>query len=206
MPERRITNDVARTALDEAMSQRPELAAIGRRREAAEQDLRRARAQRSLTVDLFANYGYEQDRYDADADPLDGWQAGVTARIPIWEGGRIKGDVAQAKSRLEQAGLREQSARLTAELEVRNAWNKAHEAEEILAAAALVIKQAEEALRLAENRYSVGAITQLDVLSSQLEFTQAKLNRITAVHDLYVAMVELEQAIGRVPGRQFLEP
>lgn len=191
-------------ALDEAMRQRPDLAAQAKRREAATQDLRRARAQRYPSLDLFANYGLEHDRYAADADPLEGWQAGITAKLQIWEGGRIRGEVAQAGSRLEQARLREDASRLVAELEVRNAWNKAREAREIMAAAGLVIKQAEEALRLAENRYGVGAITQLDVLSSQLEFTQAKLNRITAVHDYNVALVELDHAIGRIPGRQYL--
>lgn len=191
-------------ALAEAMDNRPELVALARRRDAAEQDVRRARAQRSPSVDLFANYGLEHDRNDPDGDPLQGFEAGVQARLSLWEGGRIKGEVAQAKSRFEQAKLREQAARLNAELEVRNAWNKAHEAEQILTAAEFVIKQAEEALRLAENRYSVGAITQLDVLSSQLEFTQAKLNQVTALHDYHVALVELEQAVGRIPGRDFL--
>ena len=192
-------------ALNEAMEHRPELKALANRRDAAEQDVARARAQRSPSVDLFANYGMENDRYNPEGDPLQGFEAGVQAKMSLWDGGRIKGEVAQAKSRLAQTELREEATRLNIELEIRNAWNEAGEAAEILRAAELVIQQAEEALRLAENRYGVGAITQLDVLSSQLEFTQAKLNRITAVHDLNVAMVELDQAIGRVPGKQFLE-
>jgi outer membrane protein len=191
--------------LQEAMQERPDLRAFVFRREAAEQNVRRAAAQRSLDVDLVANYGWEHDRYNDDADPLEGWQAGIQARLPIWESGRIRGEVAQAKSRQAQVEWRENSARLAAELDVRNNWNRAREAREIMEASELVIAQAEEAMRLADNRYRVGAITQLDVLASQLDFTKARLDHITAIHDYRVALVELDQATGRIPGAELLE-
>ena len=191
--------------LREAMQERPDLRAFVFRREAAGQDVRRAAAQRSPDVDLFANYGWEHDRHDEDADPLQGWQAGIQARLPIWESGRIRGEVAQAKSRLAQVEWRENSARLNAEMDVRNNWNRAREAREIMEASELVITQAEEAMRLADNRYRVGAITQLDVLASQLDFTKSRLDHITAIHDYRVALVELDQATGRIPGEVLLE-
>lgn len=196
--------------LDEALSlawlHRPELKAMEQRRMAAEQNLRFAHAQRSPSFGLFADYSIENDRYSPDADPLDGWRAGVEANLTLWDGGRIRGEIVRAQSRLQQTSLQHDHLRLDIELEVRNAWNRAQEAEEILTAAELVITQAEEALRLAENRYGVGALTQLDVLSSQLEFTKAKLDRITAVHDYNVALVELERSVGRLPGASVLDP
>lgn len=191
--------------LQEAMTKRPDLKAFDFRRQAAGQDIRRAAGQRSVDVDLFANYGWEHDRYNEDADPLQGWQAGVQARMPVWESGRIRGEIAQAKSRLAQVEWRENSARLGAELDVRNAWNRASEAREIMEASGLVITQAEEAMRLADNRYRVGAVTQLDVLASQLDFTRARLDHITAIHDYRVALVELDQATGLIPGLDQIE-
>jgi len=191
-------------AIIQAMQERPELLALAKRRESAEQEVRKSKAQRSPRFDLYSSYGIENDRFNPDADPLQGLEAGVQAKMSLWESGRIRGEIAQAKSRLQQTEFRETSARLAAELDVRNAWNRAHEAREIMQAAELGIKQAEEALRLAQNRYSAGALTQLDVLSSQLEYTQSKLNRISAVHDFNVAHVELLLAIGSTPGAELL--
>jgi len=194
------------SAIAEAIQNRPELRAIAKRRESAEAELRKAKAQRSPRIDFYSSYGLENDRFNPDADPLQGIEAGVQAKLSLWESGRIRGEIAQARSRLQQIAFRESSARLTAELEVRNAWNRAHEAREIISAAELGITQAEEALRLAQNRYSVGALTQLDVLTSQLEYTQSKLNRISAVHDYNAAHIELLLAIGQTPGAGLLTP
>lgn len=194
------------SAIAEALQNRPELRAIARRRESAEAELRKAKAQRAPRIDFYSSYGVENDRFNPDADPLQGIEAGVQAKLSLWESGRIRGEVAQARSRLKQIEFRESSARLSAELEVRNAWNRAHEAREIMQAAELGITQAEEALRLAQNRYSVGALTQLDVLTSQLEYTQSKLNRISAVHDYNAAHIDLLLAIGQTPGADLLTP
>ncbi len=184
-------------AITTAVTNRPEMLDAIMQREAAREWVIRASHQRSPRINLFADYTVEHDRYaDSGSEQLDGWLAGVEATISIWDGGRIRGETAQAQSQLDQTKLREQALRLGIELEVRTAWNKATEAREILDASEQVINQADEALRLAENRYSAGAITQLDVLSSQLELTQAKLEKITAERNHTIALIELQRATG----------
>ncbi|HMO50940.1 MAG TPA: TolC family protein [Kiritimatiellia bacterium] len=192
-------------ALAEARENRPDLEALARQRDAAEQDIQRSRAQRAPRINFFANYSMENDRYSETSERLDGWQAGVEARLSLWEGGRIRGETAQAQSRFQQLHYRQDAAHLRVELEVRQAWSRAEEAREILDATNLVITQAEEALRLAENRYAVGSLTQLDVLTSQLELTQARVEQLTAQHDFAIAVIELEAAMGRLPGQQWID-
>jgi TolC family type I secretion outer membrane protein len=191
-------------SIAEAIENRPELLSLIKNRDAAREDVLKNKRQHAPQVDAFANYSTENDRFSAESDTLDGWQAGVTASLAIWEGGRIRGQVAQAQSRLNQVIWQEDSLRLKIEKEVRDAWNRVHESQEILDASTLVITQAEEALRLAENRYSAGALTQLDVLSTQLEFTKAKLDKITAVRDYNVALIQFKRAIGEQPGAEFI--
>jgi len=199
----KLTNDLP-TCISQAMENRFELIAARMQIEAARSWVQRMKRQRAPRVNFFANYSVENDRFSAESTNLEGWQAGVEASLNIWEGGRIRGEVAQAQSQLDQAVLQEQAVRLAIELDVRSAWNQAMEAEEILDASKLVISQAEEALRLAENRYNAGVLTQLDVLSTQLDFTRAKLDNITAAHDYHLALVELLKATGGKPGEQFI--
>jgi len=191
-------------AVEAALRNRPDLIAAARLKEAAREQLSRVKRDRAPRVDLFANYSFENDRYAAEDTTLDGWQAGLQARLNIWEGGRIRGEITQAASLLDQVSLEESELRLDIEVEVRNAWNRAVEAREILDATKLSISQAEEAFRLAENRYAAGTLTQLDVLASQFDFTQAKLDQLTALHDYTIAHLELERAMGETPGRAFL--
>lgn len=191
-------------ALARALRERPEMAAAAKNRESAESWVHRYQRQHAPTLDFVANYGVENDRFAPGSQTLEGWTAGLAAKWQLFEGGRIRGEVVQAKSLLEQVRYQEDSLKLAIELEVRTAWNNAMEAREILSASEMVVTQAEEALRLAENRYSVGALTQLDVLTSQLEFTKSKLEKLTAEHNNSLALIELYRATGSTPGAELL--
>ena len=60
-----------------------------------------------------------------------------------------------------------------------------------------MVEQADEALRLAKVRYSAGTATQLDVLTSQVELTRARLNQLQAYYRYNVAMAVLRKAMGQ---------
>ena len=53
--------------------------------------------------------------------------------------------------------------------------------------------QAEEALRLASARLSAGAGTQLEVLNSRVEVTQAQSNRLQALYNYNTALAEFDR-------------
>jgi outer membrane protein TolC len=61
---------------------------------------------------LFADYTVENDRFSGTSENLEGWLAGVEATLSIWDGGRIRGETAQAQSQYDQAKLREDALRL----------------------------------------------------------------------------------------------
>jgi outer membrane protein len=56
---------------------------------------------------------------------------------------------------------------------------------------------AREALRLAEERYRVGANTFVDVQQARADFERAETDRINAVYDYHRAFAALEAAVGR---------
>jgi outer membrane protein TolC len=59
-----------------------------------------------------------------------------------------------------------------------------------------VTQEAQESLRFARKRFEVGAATQLDVLQSQVDLTQARTNDLVARHGYLAALARLHTAIG----------
>ena len=55
------------------------------------------------------------------------------------------------------------------------------------------VGQAQEALRLASARLSAGAGTQLEVLDSRVQVTQAESNRVQALYNYNVALAEFDR-------------
>jgi len=193
------------TAIAKALESRPELLATIKMREAAKENVRKTQGDRAPIVDLYAGYGFENDRFDPSNDTLEGWQVGIQARLSLWSGGEVSGEIARYKSQVAQLEDQIEAEKLGIELEVRNAWNDAEESRELLSATEFVIAQAKEALRMAQNRYGAGALTQLDVLASELEYTQSRLENITAARNFNIAVIEFKRAVGDVPGLEHVQ-
>ncbi|HUL54095.1 MAG TPA: TolC family protein, partial [Opitutaceae bacterium] len=68
---------------------------------------------------------------------------------------------------------------------------------ELVQASVKTAAQAQEALRLANVRYGAGTATQLDVLTSQVALTEARLNELQANYGYNVALAAMRQAMGQ---------
>jgi outer membrane protein TolC len=186
--------------LARAMETRAELRVSQAMLDEARDDWTAAQRERAPTLEAYANYEVLNDQFSGDGDNvLQGWAGGFRVRLPIWNGGAIGSRIERRRSLYNQALLDDRDVRLGIEVEVRRAWFNVEEAAEILETADLVIEQAEEALRLAENRYKAGGLTQLDVIQSQLELTRARLEKAQAAHDYHVARARLRWAQGWMP-------
>ncbi|MDR2676170.1 MAG: TolC family protein, partial [Opitutaceae bacterium] len=195
----RVTCEL-QAALDAARSNRPEIKQLLVLEKAHESGVKAARAGRQPEVSLAGGYTYRKDnrsRPDGLGDPLDGWNIGVQANWPVFDGRATAGRVAQARSQHAQARLRTADTTLAIEVEVRQAWSSLQEAAELVDAARKVIEQAEEALRQADSRYAAGAATQLDVLTSRLSLTESRLNQLHANYSYNVAVAALRKATGQ---------
>jgi outer membrane protein TolC len=186
-------------AVGVALTNRPEIAAIRRQQAAATLQVQVARRTRNPEIGAYAGYGAVTRRFGSGfEDPLYGWQAGLQADWPLFDGGLERGQVIQAASRLQQLELLEEQLRLAIENEVRRAVSDCEESSEILRTSELVIEQADEAVRLADNRFQAGVATQLDVLDAQLELTRAKLEHIVATRNYNAAAAQLKRAMGAI--------
>jgi outer membrane protein TolC len=185
-------------ALAAARANRPELQQLAKLESAGEQNVTASRASYLPEFDLVGGYSWVRGPFSAAWDARnEGWTAGVQSSWNIFDGRATAGRVMQAKSQLEQAKLTLANTTLAIEVQVRQAYSSLIEAWELVQASIKTVEQAQEALRLADVRYSAGTATQLDVLTSQVALTQARLNQLQAYYGYNVAQAAMRQAMGQ---------
>ena len=148
---------------------------------------------------LSADVGYEvtSSRNSTDlSKTANGWYLGVTGTWNIFDGLQTKGRVDQARARLASATVSLADSIQQVELEVQKAYAAVNQARELIASQTKVVEQSDEALRLAKERLSAGAGTQLDVLSAQVARTQSRTTQKQALADYNVAIAEFDRATG----------
>ncbi|HKP04820.1 MAG TPA: TolC family protein [Chthoniobacterales bacterium] len=122
-----------------------------------------------------------------------GYVFGGTGSWAIWDWGATYGAVKQANAVLEQSKITLDDANRQVELEVQQQDSNLRQSAELVKATEESVGQAQEALRLASARLSAGAGTQLEVLNSRVEVTQAESNRIQALFNYNVALAEFDR-------------
>lgn len=122
-----------------------------------------------------------------------GYVFGGTGTWAIWDWGATYGAVRQATAVLRQAQIIYDDAVRQVELEVQQADSNVKQSAELVKATEESVGQAEEALRLASARLSAGAGTQLEVLNSRVEVTQAQSNRLQALYDYNTAQAGFDR-------------
>ena len=186
-----------RSALATARAQRPDLLRLRKLATAAEEGVLARRAGYYPNVSLFGAY---DSRKTPGLNTFSGNRDGVTVGLQstwnIFDGRATAGRVAQARSFLEQTKLAVAEAQLNVDVDVRRAISTFQQANELAEASKKVVEQAEEAVRLANARYNAGTATQLDVLTSQVDLTTARLNQLQAYYSYNVAVATTRKAMG----------
>jgi outer membrane protein TolC len=186
------------SALGMAHEQRPDLQRLRKLESAAEQGVIVRKANYYPTLNLFGAYDWRKG-YGSNSFPgsRDGWTVGLSSQWDIFDGKATAGRVVQARSQLTQAKLASEEAQLAVDVDVRRAFSTFQQATELAEVSKKVVGQAEEALRLANARYSSGTATQLDVLTSQVDLTTARLNQLQTFYGYNVAIANLRNAMGQ---------
>jgi outer membrane protein TolC len=177
-------------------------AAEGRRQVASGQQLPSLRLSST-----YARIGFPNSAFDlGNTELVSDWNVALRLEVPLFTGGRIRGDKLVASAELAEARLQLESAREQVSLETRDAIAQLEAARAQYEASSGVVEQATRAYDIAEVRYREGISTQTELSDARLLLQQAQANRAIAARDLHVARVRVE-LIGDLPlqGR-LLEP
>ena len=126
-------------------------------------------------------------------DVSSGYIFGLTGTWAVWDWGATYGSVKQAKAVLEESKITLDDDNRQVELEVQQQDSNLKQSAELVKATEESVGQAQEALRLASARLSAGAGTQLEVLNSRVQVTQASSNRLQALYNYSVALAEFDR-------------
>jgi outer membrane protein TolC len=159
-----------------------------------EGQLRVARSQRLPQLTLssdFADLAYPSSGSPVGTDYISDWSVSVALTLPLFTGGRIKGEVESARANVEQAELRLKQTRERAQLDARTAQLQLDAAAVAWEASAGTEEQAARAYQIAELRYREGISTQTELNDIRIQLAQAQSTRARAARDLQLARIRL---------------
>ena len=181
-------------ALKQAFEQRSDLKAAQAQVEAAARVRSAARSERLPSFAVRADYGV----IGVNPSQAHGTFSVVgTVRVPIWQGGRIKGqtEVAEAALGQRQAELEDLKGRI--ESEVRNAYFDLQAAASQVEVARKNIQVATQNLDLTRQKFEAGVSDNVEVVQSQEALSTANTDFINSVFAHNLAKLSLARAIGR---------
>lgn len=129
------------------------------------------------------------------------WQhpisAGIQLSIPIFSGFRNTNKLKQIRNNMAQLDLQRIYLQQSTEVEVRSSINDLLTARETMFANEKTVQQAQKAYDISNTRYKAGAGTILELNTSELALTQARLNYSQAIYDYLSAKADYDRIVGR---------
>ena len=181
-------------ALKQAMESRSDLQASAAGVEAAEHALKGARAERLPNLAVAGDFGAAGLRPTKDATSV--YTASGTLTIPLFEGGRIRGDILQATATLQQRKAEYEDARGQVDQDVRQAFINLNSAADQVDVARSNVDLAHETLDQSRDRFTQGVADTVELVQGEQAVVQADEDYITAVYEHNLAKVSLARAMG----------
>ncbi len=180
-------------AVAEAEQQRADLKAAQYQVKAAAKALSAARAERLPSVAVNGDYEV------IGANPSQSHGAFTftgTLSVPLWQGGRVAGEIAQAQAVLAQRQAELDDTRGQIEAEVRQAHLDLEAAAGQVEVARKNLLVATETLEMTRARMQAGVVNTLEVVQAQQTVASAQLDLIDSVFAHNLAKLSLSRALG----------
>ena len=189
-------------SLDEALRQRPEVKTAQLSIDQAKENVKIARSGFFPTVGLTGNYSRTSDWWTLEGGPenlsSERWSVQALATMTLWNWGNTAFKVGENKVKVTQAEDSKIQQIESITLEVKNNYLNLLTAEKNINVTEKAIEQAEENLRMNEERYKYQVATQTEVLDAVTLLAQARVNYYGALSDFNVAKAQLERSMGRM--------
>jgi outer membrane protein TolC len=180
-------------ALKTAYSSRNDFLAARDSQKAAQQTLSADKGERYPVVamngdysDVGTTFGHSNGNFD--------FRAGV--RIPIFTGGRIKGDITQAEAALRQRNAEAENVRGQVDYDVRTAFLNLSAGKEQVDVAQKNVALANENLARSKDRFTSGVTDSVEVVQSEQSLASANDQYITSLYNFNLAKLMLARALG----------
>jgi outer membrane protein len=186
-------------SLEEALRQRPEVKTAQLNIDQAKESVKVARSGFFPTINLAGNYSRSSEELSTFGDiRSERWTVQALATFTLWNWGNTAFKVGENKVKVTQAENSKIQLVESITLEVKNDYLNLLTAEKNINVTEKAIEQAEENLRMNEERYKYQVATQTDVLDAVTLLAQARVNYYGALSDFNIARAQLERSMGRM--------
>jgi len=179
-----------------ALAARPDFREMDLGKQRAQNGVRMARAEFLPKLNFFSSW--EEDNRTFAARGGNNWTLGATLSFNIFDGGANRARVAESRARERQADAFVTQMASAVRLQVREAYLNLTTAQDRVQVSRQATSEAEESLRIIQNRYEAGLATITDLLRAEAAHTAAQRNYLNAVFDDRLSFAALELATGEL--------
>lgn len=190
LPQLEVAAELERCALRE----RPDLKRVLTEQGAQEKAVAMARAAFGPRVNTFASW--QTNSRSLGWNGGNSWTAGVEVQIDLFAGGAKLAQLSRERATQERVVAMRQAAEDGVRLEVRRAYYDADAARQQVEVARAATLQADESLRIQQNRYEAGLATVTDLLRVEEAAHRAKSDYTGALYRAITSRTSLELATG----------
>jgi outer membrane protein len=182
-----------------AMEKRPDLKRMEAERSAQAKSVSMAKAAFGPRLNAFGSW--EEDSHAVGWTGANNWVAGAELQFDLFSGGSKRAQLAREKALAERATAAQAGFQDAIRLEVRTAYYDFDAAQQQVVVARSAIAQANESLRINENRYEGGLTTVSDLLRVEDAAHRAQTDYWQAVYRVQTSYAGVELATGNLtPG------
>ncbi len=177
-----------------ALASRPDLKQIEAQQTAQEKAVSIAKSAFGPKLNAFG--GWETESATLSQVQGNNWVAGLELQMDLFQGGAKKAQLTREKALQERIAAIHQAAADQVRLEVRRAYYDFDSARQQVVVGQAAVGQAEESMRINQNRYDAGITTITDLLTIEEATRRIQTDYWEAVYRLRTSYANLELATG----------
>src|SRR5580698_8752654 len=193
VPYRELTPSSLDEAIQSAYKARPDLQSQMNQVRSTELASKAASAERYPSLGVETDYGLSGVNPGSSHGTVD---AAATLRIPVFQGGRVHGDVLRADASLNRERQRLEDLRAKIDQEVRDAYLDLEAAAEEVSVEKSAVTLATQTLEQSRDRFISGVTDNIEVVQAQDVLDIANDTYIASLYSHNLAKISLARAIG----------
>ncbi len=195
LAERALPVPVLQEVEKQALANRPDLKGIQSQEAAQKQSVAIAKSSFGPRVNAFAGWELDNPTFVAGGGG-NNWLGGVEVQFDIFQGGAKRAELSRQRALADRVGAMKQAAGDAIRLEVRRAYYDVDASRQQMEVARAAIAQAQESLRINQDRYDGGLTTISDLLGAEEAARRSQTDYWEAVYRFHTSYANLELASG----------
>lgn len=178
-----------------ALTTRPDLKRIEAQQSAQELSVAIAKSSFGPRLNAFASWGMDNPTFVGGGGG-NNWLGGIELQIDLFQGGAKRASLSREHANAEKIAALKQAASDGVRLEVRQAYYDQDTSRQQVEVARTAIAQAQENLRINQDRYDGGLLTITDLLGAEEAARRTQADYLQAIYQFHIGYANLELACG----------